>query len=117
MNRRQLLCNSALLGLANFLPKDLGARPVGMSIVTTGTGKVRGVLDQGIHIFKGIPYGADTSATRFAPATPPKPWTGIRDAQAIGPQAPQPIHNRDGRSTFSPLDEPNPVNSEDCLHL
>jgi para-nitrobenzyl esterase len=117
MNRRQLLRSSALLGIANLLPKDLRARPVGVSIVTTADGKVRGIADQGIHIFKGIPYGADTSTTRFAPATPPKPWTGVRDASATGPQAPQPIHNREGRSTFSPLDEPHPINSEDCLHL
>jgi para-nitrobenzyl esterase len=125
MNRRQLLRNSALLGVANLLPKDLRARPVGMSIVTTTTGKVRGIADPGvpsiadqpIHIFKGIPYGAETSVTRFSPPTPPTPWTGIRDALSLGPQAPQPIHNREGRSTFSPLDEPHPVNSEDCLHL
>jgi para-nitrobenzyl esterase len=117
MNRRQLLRNSAVLGAANLLPKDLRARPVGNPIVTTTFGKIGGISDQGINNFKGIPYGTDTSATRFSPPTPPTPWTGIRDAFAYGPQAPQPIHNREGRSTFAPLDEPHPVNSEDCLRL
>lgn len=47
----------------------------------------------------------------------PKAWTGIRETVAFGPQAPQPIHQRDGRSAFAALDEESPVNSEDCLHL
>lgn len=117
MNRRQLLRNSALLTAANLLPKDLRAQPSTSPIVSTSSGRVRGFSDQGILVFKGIPYGADTSTTRFSAPTPPKPWTGIRDTLSLGPQAPQPIHNREGRSTFAPLDEPHPVNSEDCLHL
>jgi para-nitrobenzyl esterase len=86
-------------------------------IATTNSGKVRGFLNDGINVFKGIPYGEDTAKTRFQPPIKPQPWKGIRDTIAFGPQAPQPIHARTGRSTFSPLDEPTPVNSEDCLHL
>jgi para-nitrobenzyl esterase len=86
-------------------------------IATTNSGKVRGFLNDGINVFKGIPYGADTSNTRFQPSVKPQPWKGTRDTLAFGSQAPQPIYARAGRSTFSPLDEENPVNSEDCLHL
>ncbi len=86
-------------------------------IATTNSGEVRGFLDNGVLVFKGIPYGEDTAKTRFQPPIKPQPWNGIRDTLAFGPQAPQPIHARSGRSTFSPLDEENPVNSEDCLHL
>ena len=86
-------------------------------IATTTSGKVRGFIDNGVLVFKGIPYGEDTAKTRFQPPIKPQPWKGIRDTVAFGPQAPQPIHARTGRSTFSPLDEDNPVNSEDCLHL
>ncbi|CAN5753901.1 carboxylesterase/lipase family protein [soil metagenome] len=86
-------------------------------VAATSAGKVRGYLDQGVHVFKGIPYGADTAGQRFMAPVKPKAWTRIRDAVTFGPQAPQPIHKRDGRSAFAALDEENPVNSEDCLHL
>jgi para-nitrobenzyl esterase len=86
-------------------------------IATTTSGKVRGFVENGVNVFKGISYGADTAHRRFMPAVKPAPWTGVRDALAFGPQSPQPIHARTNRSAFSPLDEAHPVNSEDCLHL
>lgn len=116
MNRRDLLQNTALLATQALVFRTLQAQAPS-PVASTATGKVRGFADQGILVFKGIPYGADTAQTRFAPAVRPQPWSGIRDCLAFGPQAPQPIHTRQGRSAFAPLDEANPVNSEDCLHL
>jgi para-nitrobenzyl esterase len=115
ISRRQLLKNSAILASSTFLPSALHAETA--PIATTTSGKVRGFFDSGVNVFKGIPYGDDTSKHRFQPPVKPVAWTGARDALAFGPQAPQPIHARDGRSSFSPLDEESPVNSEDCLHL
>src|SRR5262245_66657484 len=37
------------------------------AIAETTTGKVRGIVDNGIVVFKGIRYGADTSTRRFMP--------------------------------------------------
>lgn len=112
---RQLIQNSALLASSSLLPKNLFAQTA--PIATTTSGKVRGFIDQNILVFKGIPYGDDTAKHRFQPPAKPTPWPGVRDCLTFGPQAPQPIHAHEGRSTFSPLDEAKPVNGEDCLRL
>src|ERR1700722_19792973 len=111
LSRREMLQISTMAAAA---PRTAWAQTD--SIATTNSGKVRGSIDNGINVFKGIPYGEDTAKTRFQPPVQPQPWKGIRDTLAFGSQAPQPIHAREGRSTFSPLDEANPINSEDCLH-
>src|SRR5262245_29365781 len=60
------------------------------AIAETTSGKVRGRLQDGVRVFKGIPYGASTAGpNRFkAPQSPP-PWTGVRDALEYGAAAPQ----------------------------
>src|SRR5882724_9329902 len=59
-------------------------------IVETSAGKVRGTVVDGVKIFKGIPYGGTTAGkNRFMPPTKPAAWTGVRDALAYGPSAPQ----------------------------
>jgi len=60
------------------------------SVAETAYGKVRGTSVEHIKIFKGIPYGGPTDGkNRFMPPTKPSPWTGVRDALAYGPSAPQ----------------------------
>ena len=72
---------------------------------------MRGYVDSGINVLKGIPYGADTSKRRFQSPVPPEPWTGVRDALAFGPGAPQPA----GVKTNPDWGVGSP--SEDCLAL
>ncbi|MGO9603637.1 MAG: carboxylesterase/lipase family protein [Candidatus Binataceae bacterium] len=59
-------------------------------IAETSSGKVRGVVNDGINVFKGIPYGGPVDGPRrFAPPSRPAPWSGVRDAFEFGPRAMQ----------------------------
>lgn len=69
-------------------------------------GKLRGMRQEGVNIFKGIPYAGTVSGERrFRRPASQKPWTGVRDALELG--APSMQNPRMG--------EPAPA--EDCLFL
>jgi para-nitrobenzyl esterase len=60
-------------------------------IVETTAGKVRGFTRNGVHIFRGIPYGDTTAGeNRFMPPAKPKPWPGVRSSTSWGPVSPHP---------------------------
>lgn len=84
--------------------------------VETVYGKVRGITTDGLHIFKGIHYGASTAGkNRFMPPQPPAPWSGIKDAIEYGPSCWQPPEGttRIGFWGSTGVD----AMSEDCLVL
>lgn len=54
-------------------------------IAQTGYGKLRGRIESGTCVFKGIPYARIEG--RLRPALEPLPWAGIRDALEFGPRA------------------------------
>lgn len=56
------------------------------AIATTTAGKVIGYIDDGVYVFKGIPYA---KAERFMAPEAPDPWEGIRPARHYGPACPQ----------------------------
>ena len=56
-----------------------------LTTVQTVSGPVAGYIDDGVYIYKGIPYA---KAERFAPAVDPDPWTDVRPSRAYGPTAP-----------------------------
>src|ERR1700688_3135570 len=100
-SRRALMKSSLLSGGAAFagalfsglIPATaLGVDPSSKyegPIVGTTSGKVRGVLQGGTHIFRGIPYGASTAGSnRFMPPRKPEPWTGVREALQNRPPRP-----------------------------
>jgi para-nitrobenzyl esterase len=90
-------------------------------IAETDAGKVKGLTREGVHIFKGVPYGASTAGrNRFMPPQPAVAWPGVRDTLDFGPSTPQRDPNaQQGSGAVSTLigelsDRPE---SEDCLVL
>lgn len=58
--------------------------------IPTNSGLVRGVLEDGIEKFKGIPYAASpVGENRFQAPKSPTPWSGIFEANKEGASAPQ----------------------------
>ncbi|MES2859923.1 MAG: carboxylesterase/lipase family protein [Pseudomonadota bacterium] len=101
-SRRMVVGSAAALGLVGALPIGSmaeAASPVAM----TRHGPVRGYVDRGIKVFKGVRYGADTESRRFRPAVAPEAWTEVREATAYGAASPQA--------------SAEPDQSEDCLFL
>jgi para-nitrobenzyl esterase len=91
------------------------------AIVETKYGKVRGYVDNGIFVYKGVRYAASTAgAARFTPPQPPKPWAGVEQTMSFGPNCPQVDYAR------GPEEAPGLIRasengfnyeSEDCLRL
>jgi para-nitrobenzyl esterase len=119
-SRRDFLKQISALAVSGaVLLPDLRAQEANFVVAETAFGKVRGVDSHGIKIFKGIPYGADTSGkNRFMPPGEPADWSGVRDALAYGHSAPQ----RDPVAPPSPgalgvAGRDLPDEGEDCLVL
>ena len=87
---------------------------MGHSTTTARTtcGSLQGVADDGLVVFRGIPYAMPpVGPLRFAPPQPPDSWTGTRDAAIFGARALQPaVAASAGLNT--PAEQ-----SEDCLTL
>ena len=119
--RRDFLKQSAALATAGgiLLPR-LTAQDAKFVTAETIYGKIRGVDNNGIKIFKGIPYGASTSgANRFMAPVEPAKWAGVRDALAYGHSAPQRDPSAQPRPAggLSISGEGLPAEGEDCLVL
>ncbi|MFX1363831.1 MAG: carboxylesterase/lipase family protein [Promethearchaeota archaeon] len=83
-----------------------------MAIIESKSGKVQGYTDNGVEIFKGIPYAEPPIGDlRFKPPIPKKTWDGVFDAKKYGACAFQ---------GYTPLEEwwgKLEPESEDCLTL
>src|SRR6266446_6154133 len=82
-------------------------------VVKTSSGWIRGVQEEGVRAFRGIPYAQPPiGPLRFCPPHKPVAWDGVRDACAYGP-APMQV----GNALNAQLGQVPPVVHEDCLFL
>jgi para-nitrobenzyl esterase len=97
-------------------------------ILKTMVGPVRGRVEDGLTVFRGIRYGAPpTGADRFRPSRRPAAWSEPQNAFAYGASAMQmemgladsgaPRHLRGALAPILPAPEDKANESEDCLFL
>jgi len=93
MNRRQFVTNLSMSVAGTFVLSNLGYKAFGRNslaaeeFVTSESayGKLRGIRQEGVNIFKGIPYGGSVSGkNRFLRPPKVEAWTGVRDALELG---------------------------------
>jgi para-nitrobenzyl esterase len=83
--------------------------------ITTKSGKIKGSYQQGLYVFKGIPYAAPpVGKLRWLPPQPTKPWNGVRQAKDFEKIAPQNVGLLDSILPELSAKEPQ---GEDCLYL
>jgi para-nitrobenzyl esterase len=96
----------ALLALTGCLTGCLLVPPSPVDVATTA-GTLRGVADDGVRSWLGIPYAAPpVGDLRWRPPEPPAPWSGVRDADEFRSECVQ----VEGTAISS-------TSSEDCLYL
>ncbi|RYZ13166.1 MAG: carboxylesterase/lipase family protein [Comamonadaceae bacterium] len=119
MTRRRLLAGTAAgATLISGLARSASEADI-FPIAESADGRLRGLMSGGIHVFKGVRYGADTGgANRFMPPQPVAKWAGVRDATAYGNYAPQlPSSRTRAYSDLIMYDIQPGGMGEDCLVL
>src|SRR4051795_558796 len=83
-----------------------------MTVVDTTSGKLEGLAEGGLHVFRGIPFAAPpVGDLRLRAPRPVDPWAGVRPANEFGCWAPQ-------NSPATTLSGQLPgAQAEDCLSL
>jgi para-nitrobenzyl esterase len=123
-DRRTMLRYSGMAAAGLMLRGERFAYGEEAPVATTTAGKVSGRVENGINVFRGIPYGEDTRKTRFKAPLPVAGWSGVKECVEWSTRAPQMVGVRGGRGAASvaePVRFHLPpdigLQSEDCLHV
>ena len=106
-----LLLAASVVGILALCPSSLAVTSTGTGgvVVATTSGPVRGDVEGGVKVFRGIRFAqAPVGPLRFRPPVEPKSWTEIRPALDFAPACPQLV-------SIDPTENGNSVQSEDCL--
>ena len=110
IGRREFLCGALALGAVRIAPAQ--GQPQKTVVARTTHGQLRGAVEDGLNIFKGVPYaGSPAGENRFKAPPALNAWNGVRDALAYGAQSmqnPDPAWPKEWKPAPS---------SEDCLFL
>ncbi|MEL1251100.1 carboxylesterase/lipase family protein [Aurantiacibacter gilvus] len=130
LTRRSMLVGAGWVGAWGALPFHpaiaLSGNPDPAAVVATTTGKIRGGLVRGVHVFRGVPFGEPTGGeNRFRYPRARRAWAGVRDCLQFGDRAPQEFVTLEPARTSDDLrrniDDTMPTfqdgMSEDCLNL
>lgn len=117
VSRRAVLQSAMFGAMATALPRiGFAAAPT----VETSAGRLLGADNNGVKIFKGVPYGAPPVGNlRFKAPQPAAKWTGVKEALKYGHAAPQgaSLLPETPRGTGFSLQGEGAAFSEDCLYL
>ena len=121
-DRRALLRCSGMAAASWMLHGERFALGENAPMATTTGGEVSGRVENGINVFRGIPYGEDTQKTRFKAPLSVAAWSGVKECVEWSTRAPQMLAERTGRSgeperTGFHLPPDKGPESEDCLHV
>src|SRR5262245_20354137 len=93
MTRRSVLAaglGSATLYSLGGAHRVVAGAIAGSPTVETTYGPIRGTLEEGIPVFRGIPFAEPpVGRLRFRPPEPHKRWREVRDATQFGAMSPQ----------------------------
>jgi para-nitrobenzyl esterase len=137
MNRRTLLQVSGMAAASIALRVKAFAGVTMSPVASTKAGKISGVMEDGINVFRSVPYGGDTAKTRFRAPVAPAAWSGVKECAVFTTMAPQLVAARAGglrQGAGGPAASPTGnlptsasgvpgaprdvgVQSEDCLRL
>ena len=116
LNRRQILAATGVAAASLLLDAPGAIAAAKAPVANTKYGKIRGIANGSVKVFKGVPYGAPTSGVnRFMPPQPPAPWSEVRDTITYGDRSPQSDATGFMEEEVVSLDH-SPM-SEDCLRL
>jgi len=112
LHRRQFITGTVAFGGIMASGGTLGsAFAAGNApIVKTSSGDILGYATKWLNIFKGVPYGASTAASRFKRASPAPAWVTPLTAHSVGDPCYQ--KNQDWKGWTDNRD-----GSENCLFL